>query len=83
MGFGLNARYKGWDLSATLYAALGQEIIRNFERQQPYANQLDYVIDRWTGPGTSNVHPRLTTGPTRNTEFSSYYVEDGDFLRVS
>ncbi|PWL24516.1 MAG: TonB-dependent receptor [Fluviicola sp. XM-24bin1] len=82
MGFGMNFRYKGWDLSATLYAALGQEIIRNFERQQPYANQLDYVIDRWTGPGTSNVHPRLTTGPTRNTEFSSYYVEDGDFLRV-
>lgn len=82
MGFALNAKYKGFDLSATLYAALGQEIIRNFERQQPYANQLDYVIDRWTGPGSTNEHPRLTTGPTRNTEFSSYHVEDGDFLRV-
>lgn len=82
MGLSLTLEYMGIDLSATLYAALGQEIIRNFERQQPYANQLDYVIDRWTGPGSTNEHPRLTTGPTRNTEFSSYYVEDGSYARL-
>ena len=82
MGLALAIKYKGFDLSANLYAALGQEIIRNFERQQPYANQLDYVINRWTGPGSTNIHPRLTTEATRNNVFSDYYVENGSFLRL-
>jgi len=82
MGMAINMKYKAFDLSANFYAAVGQEIIRNFERQQPYANQLSYVIDRWTGPGSTNEHPRVTTDPTRNTVFSSYYVEDGSFLRM-
>ena len=75
-------KYKNFDASANLFAAVGQEIIRNFERQQPYANQLDYVIDRWVGEGTSNENPRLTTESNRNTEFSDYYVENGSFLRL-
>ncbi len=82
MGLNLTARYKGFDLGCNLYAAMGQEIIRNYERQQPYANQLDYVINRWTGPGSTDEHPRVTTGTTRNTVFSDYYVEDGSFLRM-
>jgi TonB-dependent starch-binding outer membrane protein SusC len=81
-GFSLSLKYKGFDVSSNLYAAIGQEIIRNFERQQPYANQMGYVIDRWTGPGSTNEHPRLTTGSTRNNVFSSYFVEDGSFLRM-
>lgn len=82
MGFAFNFKLHGFDLSGNLYAALGQEIIRNYERQQPYANQLAYVIDRWTGPGSTNEHPRLTTGPTNNNLFSDYYVEDGSFVRL-
>ena len=81
-GFSLNMKYKGFDVSAMIYSAIGQEIIRNYERQQPYANQLGYVIDRWTGPGSTNEHPRLTTEPTRNNIFSSYFVEDGSFARL-
>ena len=82
MGFALSLKFKGFDLSGNLYAALGQEIIRNYERNQPYANQLDYVIDRWTGPGTSNINPRVTVEANRNNVFSDYYVEDGSFLRL-
>lgn len=81
-GFNFNVKYKQYDMSANLFAAVGQEIIRNFERQQPYANQLDYVLDRWVGEGSTNENPRLTTESNRNTEFSDYYVEKGDFLRV-
>jgi TonB-linked SusC/RagA family outer membrane protein len=81
-GFSLNMKYKGFDVSAMIYSAIGQEIIRNFERQQPYANQLGYVIDRWTGPGSTNEHPRLTTEATRNNIFSSYFVENGSFARL-
>lgn len=82
--FGLSGslRWKGFDLGANIYAALGQQIVRNFERQQPYANQLSYVINRWYGPNTSTTDPRVTTDPTRNTVFSDYYVENGSFLRL-
>ncbi len=82
LGLNLNYRYKAFDVSTNLYAAIGQEIIRNYERQQPYANMLDYTIGRWTGNGSSNDVPRLTTSLTRNTVFSDFFVEKGDFLRV-
>jgi TonB-dependent starch-binding outer membrane protein SusC len=82
MGLNLGLDFKGFDFSANVYAAIGQEIIRNYERQQPFANQLAYNVNRWTGPGTSNDIPRLTTGQTRNTVFSDFFVEDGSFARL-
>ena len=82
VGYNLSVSRKGWDISMQLYAALGQKIVRNYERQQPYANQLAYTINRWTGPGSTNDYPRLTTSLTRNNVFSDYYVEDGSFLRL-
>jgi hypothetical protein len=42
------------------------------------------AIDRWTGEGTSNTHPRLTFDD-RNRNFarsSDFYVEDGSFFRL-
>ncbi len=81
-GLNLNAKLMRFDISANIFSAIGQEIIRNYERQQPYANQLDYVINRWVGPNTSEYDPRLTTEANRNTEFSDYYVEKGDFMRI-
>jgi len=80
-GYNVNISYQGFDFSANLYSAIGQEIIRNYERQQPYANQLTYNINRWTGPESTNENPRLTTDLNRNTIFSDYYVEKGSFLR--
>ncbi|MEN9698934.1 MAG: hypothetical protein RLZZ301_132 [Bacteroidota bacterium] len=82
MGFAFNLKYKGFDLSGNVYASIGQEIIRNYERMQPYANQLAYVLDRWTGPNSTDENPRVTTGSSNNTVFSSYYVEDGSFVRL-
>ena len=82
MGLSLSASAKGFDISANFFASIGNEIIRNYERQQPYANQLSYAIDRWVGPGSSFDVPRQTTEPTRNNVFSSFYVEDGSFLRL-
>lgn len=81
-GYNANVSYKGFDFSANLYSAIGQEIIRNYERQQPYANQLSYNINRWTGSGSTDENPRLTTDLTRNNVFSDFYVEKGSFLRL-
>lgn len=82
MGFNGNIDYKGFDLAFTLYASLGNEIIRNYERQQPLANMLDYRIDRWTGAGSTNSDPRITAGQNGNNVFSDFFVEDGSFLRI-
>jgi len=82
IGYNLSASYKGFDISTFAFAALGQEIVRNYERQQPYANQLTYNINRWTGEGSTNENPRLTTDLNRNTVFSDFYVENGSFLRL-
>jgi hypothetical protein len=81
-GLNLTATYKSFDAGMNIYSAVGQKIIRNFERQQPFANQMDYVIDRWTGPGSTNEIPRVTTGETRNNVFSDFFVEDGSFMRI-
>lgn len=82
MGLNLGANYKGFDFSVTLYSSIGNKILRNYERQQPLANLLSYRINRWTGPGSTNEHPRLTTAANTNGVLSSYFVEDGSFLRI-
>ena len=43
---------------------------------------MNYWLDRWTGPGTSNFVPRVTTAATSNNVFSDFYVEDGSYLRL-
>jgi TonB-linked SusC/RagA family outer membrane protein len=82
MGLNLGVNFKGIDFSATLYASLGNEILRNYERQQPLANLLNYKLERWTGPGSTNEHPRLTTAANNNAVISDYFVEDGSFMRI-
>ena len=82
MGFNLQVNYKNFDLSAYSFASLGQEIVRNYERNQPNVNRMRYRLDRWTGPGTSNSVPRATVASTSNNAFSDFFVEDGSFLRI-
>jgi TonB-linked SusC/RagA family outer membrane protein len=82
MGFNLAIDYKNFDFSAYGYAELGKDMVRNYERDQKNVNRLDYYLDRWTGPGTSNEVPRATTGATSNKLFSDFFVEDASFLRI-
>ncbi len=82
MGFNMTLRYKNFDFMAYAFASIGNDIVRNYERAQPNVNRLSTVLDRWTGPGTSNSVPRVTTAATANNIFSEYYVEDGSYLRL-
>jgi TonB-dependent starch-binding outer membrane protein SusC len=83
MGFNITANYKNWDFSTYLYAEIGKDMVRNFERFLPNVNRPTYYLDRWTGPGTSNRVPRLTNDATNNQLFSDFYVEDASFLRMN
>lgn len=82
LGFNVSLTYKNFDFSAYTFANVGNDIVRNFERDQPNVNRMSYWLDRWTGPGTSNSVPRVTTAATSNKVFSDFYVEDGSFARI-
>ena len=82
MGMNITFNYKNFDFSAYAFAQIGNEIVRNYERNLPLTNRSVYFLDRWTGPGTSNTHPRVTTGANSNNLLSDFYVEDGSFVRL-
>jgi len=82
MGLNLSFNYKDFDFNAYAFASIGNEIVRNYERTLPLTNRATYYLDRWTGPGTSDTFPRVTTGATGNNLFSDFHVEDGSFLRL-
>lgn len=82
MGLNITLRYRDFDFTAFAFASIGNDIVRNYERTQPNVNRMSYILDRWTGPGTSNDVPRVTTAATANNIFSDHYVEDGSYLRL-
>ncbi|WP_264536930.1 SusC/RagA family TonB-linked outer membrane protein [Flavobacterium sp. N1736] len=82
MGFNLQLNYKNLDFAVYTFASVGNDMVRNYERTNPYANRLDYVLDRWTGEGTSTTVPRVTTSATSNNNFSDYFVEDASYFRI-
>lgn len=82
MGLNLSFDYKNFDFGAYAFASVGNDIVRNYERNQPLVNRSVFTLDRWTGEGTSTTTPRVTTGATANTLFSDFFVEDGSFVRI-
>ena len=82
MGFSLSFDYKKFDFAAYAFASIGNEIVRNYERNQQLVNKPIWYLDRWTGTGSTNSAPRQTIGTNGNTVFSDYYVEDGSFVRL-
>ena len=82
MGLNLSFRYKNFEFNSYAFSNLGQETVRNYERDNPNVNVLRKRLDRWTGPGTSNSEPRVTAGANSNRLFSDYFVEDSSFLRI-
>jgi TonB-linked SusC/RagA family outer membrane protein len=82
MGLNISLDYKKFDFQMYLYSSIGNEIVRNYERKLALTNRTEYDLNRWVGEGSTNSHPRVTTGANSNAVFSDYYVEDGSFLRA-
>ena len=82
VGFNLNFGWKNFDFQTFAFASIGNDIVRNYERFQPLTNRSVSFLNRWTGPGSTNSDPRVTTSATGNSLFSDYFVEDGSYLRV-
>ena len=82
MGLNLSVDFYNFDFGAYAFASVGNDIVRNYERNLPLTNRSVQFLNRWTGEGTSNTFPRVTTGATNNSLFSDFFVEDGSFVRL-
>lgn len=87
--FGLNnsISYGNFDLHVFVQGAVGNEIFNAnriwTEGMSTARNQTTAVLDRWTGPATSNTMPRAVFGdPNGNARASDRFIEDGSYLRV-
>ena len=82
-GININFYWKNFDLGIVGTGATGMKIVqsyRNWTNQQ--ANYTTEILDRWTGEGTSNWIPRVTN-QNINWQFSSLYLHDADYFRLS
>lgn len=89
LGFNVEVTYKNFTLTAFLYAALGQEIYNENKWYTDFIqtgnfNRSTRVLDAWSPENTGSDIPALTIDDRGNNEgrISSYYVEDGSFLRL-
>lgn len=77
--------YKGFDFAVTLAGAFGHQIAKSYRSfaDSPLQNYTTDIFDRWTGEGTSNRLPILTSGSNVNWQnISDIYIEDGDYMKV-
>lgn len=83
-GLTVGVDYKGFDLSLFLQGTVGNEVYDASRRTDiSYMNLPAYMLDRWTGEGTSNSIPRFTFQDTnQNWTSSDLMVKDGSYMRL-
>jgi hypothetical protein len=83
-GLTLNGSYKDFDLMIFIQGTAGSKIFQGLRRLDiGNANYQTEVLGRWTGEGTSNDYPRLTTNDANGnfTRMSDFYLEKGAYAR--
>lgn len=83
-GFNIGLEYKGFDFQLQASGVTGNQIVQSWRNHSgAQANYSTEILDRWTGPGSSNKIPRVTEDNRNWTNFSDLYIHNGDFLRIS
>ncbi|MEO0896633.1 MAG: TonB-dependent receptor [Bacteroidota bacterium] len=89
-GLNLYAEYKGFDVTAFLFGSQGNEIFNftkwwvdfwpSFQGQK----STDLLNNSWTTSNTGATVPKASNKSnfSTNTQSTSYYIEDGSFLRL-
>jgi hypothetical protein len=84
-GLTVNLDYKGFDFMAFASGAAGNKIFQGLRRLDiSNSNWQTVALSRWTGEGTSNTYPRLTSNDTNGnfTQMSDFYLENGSYVRL-
>ena len=84
-GFSNDFTYKNFDLSVLMNWSYGNDILNEnmalaIQMNNPYTNQYVRALDRWTPENPTNELFGINQG---NGECSTFYIEDGSFLRLS
>ncbi len=84
-GVSANFDFKGFDLNLFLVGVAGNDVyntnIYDLQGMTRLFNSGVEVMDRWTGPNTSNTIPRAL-GAGENVQVSTRFVEDGSYARL-
>ena len=82
-GLNLNADWKGFDFNIFFQGVAGNEVFDGTYRSDVTSGNFpSWMLDRWTGEGTSNKYPRLVLGDATNWQVSDLYVCDGSYFRL-
>jgi TonB-linked SusC/RagA family outer membrane protein len=83
-GFTVGAEWKQFDFNMFWQGSLGNDIFDFSQRGDiPAMNRPSWILDRWTGEGTSNSIPRITNlNNNRNWRSSDLYIKDGSYARL-
>jgi TonB-linked SusC/RagA family outer membrane protein len=86
-GLDLGARWRSFDVSGTLFGTFGNKIFdaqkqfyvfRNFDTNV----RSDLLANSWTPEHKDAKYPRLDVSDSYSYALSSYYVEDGSYVRM-
>lgn len=82
-GFSINAAWKGFDFNVFFQGTAGNDIFDATRRVDAIASNLpSWMLNRWTGEGTTNSMPRYKQGDSWNWQSSDLYVHDGSYFRL-
>jgi hypothetical protein len=86
-GLDATVRRGRFDLSATLFGSFGNEIFdaqKNFYVFRDFSTNVrsDRLANSWRPDNPNAKYPRLDVNDTFSRQISSYYVEDGSFVRM-
>lgn len=82
-GANLNAKWRNIDLNVIVQGTYGNEVFDATRRTDITSSNLpSWMLNRWTGEGTSDKYPRFVLGDNENWQSSDLYVYDGSYLRI-
>lgn len=83
-GFNVTVNWKNWDFTLVCQGVAGNDIYDATRRTDITSSNLPkWMLNRWTGEGTSNKYPRFSYNDQTNWAYSSdLYLQDGSYFRV-
>ena len=86
-GFNLNLGYKNWDLSMFGQGTQGNEIFNYLKYWTDFNTfqgnrSTDMLYKSWKKQGDDALLPRLNSQDGTSQQISSYFVEDGSYMRI-
>ncbi|NCI47642.1 TonB-dependent receptor [Sediminibacterium sp. WSJ-3] len=86
-GLNINMGYKSWDLTLFAQGSQGNQIFdyvrywTDFNTFQGNRSK-DILYNSWKQPGDVAKLPRLNSGDATSQQVSSYFIEDGSYMRI-